>query len=67
MEGFEWDTALVTATLSHDGGEPRLMALGLIGERLHALVFSIDTAQVRVISLRRSNKREIRRYEQAAD
>ncbi len=62
MAEFEWDTALVRATLHHQGGEPRLQATGAIDGRLHVVVFSIETRCTRVISLRRANNREIKRY-----
>lgn len=63
IEGFDWDEALVRATLNHEGGEPRLVALGLISDRLHAAVFSIETRTVRLISLRKANNRELDQYE----
>ncbi len=62
VEGFEWDTALVATTLNHVGGEPRLLAFGAIGDRLHALVYSVETRCVRVVSLRKASKREVRFY-----
>ncbi|MFT8808866.1 BrnT family toxin [Gluconobacter sp.] len=55
-EGFEWDAAFIQA--SQSSNEPRLIALGPIGDRLHVLVFSIETRTVRIISLRKANKRE---------
>ncbi|GAD09141.1 uncharacterized protein conserved in bacteria [Gluconobacter frateurii NBRC 103465] len=59
-ENFEWEVALVSA--SRSSGEPRLVALGPIGDRLHVLVFSIETRIVRIISLRKANKREVSLY-----
>ena len=60
---FEWEEAIVTASLS--ANEPRLVAVGPIAERLHVLVYSVETATVRVISLRLANRREIKRYGEA--
>ena len=37
-----------------------------IGNRLHALVFAKSGATVRVISLRRAHKTEVKRYEEKA-
>jgi uncharacterized DUF497 family protein len=37
--------------------------LGLIENRLHALVFTPREGAVRVISLRKANRREVLRYE----
>lgn len=61
-EVFGWDVASINATFGHEGGEPRLMALGPIGSRLHVLIYSTETRSVRVISLRKANNREKRRY-----
>jgi uncharacterized DUF497 family protein len=45
-------------------GEQRYFALGHIGARLHALVYTLRGDVVRIVSLRKANKREICRYEQ---
>jgi len=60
---FDWTTALIAA--SDRRGESRFMAIGYIGSRLHALVFQANRAALRVISLRRANKKEVKRYEKA--
>jgi hypothetical protein len=60
---FEWRTAMVIADTRRDYGEPRFRALGVIDGRLHSLVFTPRAEGVRVISLRRVNRREVRRYE----
>jgi len=44
--------------------EERFTALGLIGERLQSLVFTVRGNAVRVISLRKANRREELGYEQ---
>ncbi len=62
-ERFEWDRAWVVEDLRRDYGERRFRALGMIEGRLHALVFTPREAVVHVISLRKANHREIRRYE----
>jgi len=62
---FDWTTALVIADLRHDYPEPRFLAHGLIGDRLHAVVFTPTAEGVRVISFRKANAREIKRYAQA--
>jgi uncharacterized protein len=63
---FEWDGALIVEDTRKDYGEPRFQALGLIGTRLHVLVFTPRGGQVHVISLRKANKREVKRYEAQA-
>ena len=60
---FEWSSTLIVEDSRKDYGEPRFQALGLIGKRLHALVFTPRAGQVHVISLRKANKREVKRYE----
>lgn len=37
---FEWDSALIVEDLRKDYGERRFQALGLIGDRLHMMVFT---------------------------
>lgn len=61
--GFEFETALVVEDDRHDYGETRWQALGLIGSRLHMLVFTFREAKVRAISLRKANDRECAYYE----
>jgi len=65
-EQFEWDTALIVADLRQEYGEPRFQALGFIAGRLHAMVFTPRADKIHVISLRKANRREMRRYEAQA-
>lgn len=60
---FDWDGALIIEDTPQDYGERRFQALGHIGEQLHILVFTPRSGRAHVISLRRANKREVRRYE----
>jgi len=62
---FEMETALVVEDLRQAYPERRFQALGLIGDRLHMLVFTLRNSKVHVISLRKANLREVKRYEQA--
>jgi len=64
--GFEWETAVVWPDTRRDYGEPRMVALGYIGLRIMALVF-VDRppeqpTERRIISLRKANSREVKRY-----
>ena len=43
-------------------GEARTLAFGLIGGRLFVCVFADRDSERRVISLRKANSREVRRY-----
>ncbi len=61
---FEWDTALEREDDRFDYGEVRFVALGLIGDRLHVLVFTEGSHEdaVRAISLRPAERHEVRFY-----
>ena len=59
---FEWDTALVRADTRSMYGEVRLVAMGLIKDRVHVLVFTIRETGIRVISLRKANSKEVGAY-----
>ena len=43
-------------------GERRLRVLALLGDRLHAAVITYRNEAVHVISFRKANDREVRRY-----
>ncbi|WP_084621532.1 BrnT family toxin [Luteibacter yeojuensis] len=60
---FDFSSALVQSDTRADYGEERLVALGLLGERVHVVVFAPKPSGIRVISFRKANKREVRRYE----
>ena len=62
---FDFEKALVDEDDRRDYGETRYLAFGRIGDRLHALCFTRVGRGNRVISLRKANKREMRRYEEA--
>jgi uncharacterized DUF497 family protein len=63
-EGFDWDTALEREDDPFDYGEVRFVALGLINDLLHVLIFTegSDEYTVRAISLRPAEKHEARFY-----
>jgi len=60
---FGWHEALITEDTRRDYGERRFQAIGLIGMRVYVLVHTPREGRVHVISLRKANKREVRRYE----
>lgn len=62
---FDWNTAMQAVDERADYGETRWIALGLIGTRVHVLIYTRREQAIRVISLRKANRREVRRYEQA--
>lgn len=61
-EGFEWETAFEIRDTRRAYAEVRTIALGFITERLHVMVFNRRAEKVRIISLRKANRREITRY-----
>ncbi len=63
---FGFEAAIYVEDVRRDYGEVRIRALGFIGNRLHALVFTMRGAKLRVISLRKANRTEVKRYEEAA-
>ena len=62
---FDFQTALFRTDDRREYPVERIQALGHIGDRLHMLVFSETAAGIRVISLRKANKREVKQYEKA--
>jgi uncharacterized DUF497 family protein len=61
---FEFETALLHIDIRKQYGEIRIQALGLLMHRVHVVVFKETAIGIRVISLRKANKREVHRYEQ---
>jgi uncharacterized DUF497 family protein len=61
-KAFDFGTAVSAVDDRKDYGEVREVAAGFIGPRLHILVFTMRSETCLVISLRKANKREIRRY-----
>jgi uncharacterized DUF497 family protein len=57
---FDFSTARVTEDRRSDYPERRFVALGYIGRRLHVLCFTPIAHGIRVISLRKANKREVK-------
>ncbi len=62
---FDFETALVAVDERADYGETRYVAIGDLDRRLHVLCFLETEHGIRVISFRKANAREVRRYEQA--
>ena len=60
---FQWDTAIETEDTRQEYEEPRWISLGKIRGRLYVLVYTIRSDNIRLISLRKANGREIQHYE----
>ncbi len=63
IESFEWENAIIFEDIRNNYGERRFVAFAPIEGRLHCLVFTVRKENIRIISLRKANKREVRRYE----
>jgi uncharacterized protein len=59
---FDWSSAQVIEDTRRDYGERRFRAFGLIGSRMHAVVYTWRAGAMHVISLRKANRREGMRY-----
>ncbi|MDY0961722.1 BrnT family toxin [Massilia sp. CFBP9026] len=62
---FEWDDALIWNDERKHYGEARLCAIGYIDLRLYYIVYVLRDDVRRIISLRKANSREVKRYAQA--
>ena len=62
VKAAHFRAALVHADTRVDYGEVRLFALVPIADRLHALVYTIETRAVRIISLRLASQKEVAAY-----
>lgn len=61
---FDFDTALIEVDERQAYGEVRYVALGWLQRRLHVLCFAETADGIRVISFRKANDREVKRYAQ---
>lgn len=62
-QNFDFASALIEIDNRIDYGEQRFNALGWLNSRLYMLTFTPRGGKLRIISLRRANKREVRKYE----
>ncbi|MFC4275280.1 BrnT family toxin [Achromobacter aloeverae] len=62
---FEWEGALTCEDLRRDYGERRMVSIGYIGPRLYVVVYVTRAGECRIISLRKANEREVKRYAEA--
>lgn len=63
-EEFDFTTALIWIDARRPYPEVRFSALGLLAGRVHSLIFSETANGIRVISFRKANEREVKRYGQ---
>ena len=60
---FDWETAVYIEDMRNAYPERRFVAMGYLDKRLHVLCFTPIEGGVRIISFRKANLREVRRYE----
>jgi uncharacterized protein len=60
---FDFATALLAVDARKEYGEVRYVAVGYLDYRLHVLCFTETEFGIRVISFRKANAREAKRYE----
>ena len=63
---FDWDSAIGIFDDRVDYGEERWIAFGLIRNKLHTLVYTLRSENIRIISLRKATKKERQYYEKKA-
>ncbi len=63
MAYFQWESAVILPDTRRDYREERKIAIGYIGNRLFLVVFTIRGETIRIIGLRKANKREKTTYE----
>jgi len=62
---FEWSDAVIIADDRNDYPESRFVAVGYLDDRLHFLCFTPVENGIRVISFRKANAREAKKYGKA--
>lgn len=62
---FDWDTALTLEDERFTYGERRYVSIGKIANRIFVAVWTERSSNLRLISLRKANKREVRRYDES--
>ena len=60
-----FDDAQRVTAIDHrqDYGEPRYITLAKIGNRVYVVAFTIRSSVIRLVSARKANTREVKRYE----
>ena len=62
IKHFRWQTA--TIKRSDRAGEERRLALGFLGDKVHAVVYTVRGDNRRLISMRRASKQEVKEHEE---
>jgi uncharacterized DUF497 family protein len=59
---MDWDNATILKDERFDYPEPRFWAFGMLRGRLHLAAYCLRVKIIRVISFRKANAREAKRY-----
>ena len=59
---FVWEKTVVIQDTRKNYGETRFLAYGPIEDRLYCVAFTVREKNIRIISLRKANSREVKRY-----
>lgn len=59
---LNWETAVIDLDDRFNYGEVRLVALGLLDQRVYHISFTERETARRIISFRKANSREVRKY-----
>lgn len=62
---FEWSDAVIMTDHRKPYDEDRFVTVGYLDRRIHVLCFTPKPEGIRIISLRKANRREAIRYEKA--
>ena len=62
VRSFDFENAKIVEDDDIDYGEERLVAIGLIGDRIYVVVFVELSDIIRVISLRKADREEANEY-----
>ncbi|GAB3625224.1 hypothetical protein PTE30175_01624 [Pandoraea terrae] len=61
-ESFELEIAQISPDDRFEYNEARFIAVGPIGDRIHVMIYTMRGDTIRVISLRKANRREVLKY-----
>ena len=64
VSDLDWDNAWIFEDNRNEYNETRFIAYSMLNERLHFVCFTETKDGIRIISFRKANSREVKRYEQ---
>ena len=62
---FNFESAIVWQDTRNNYSEPRYNSIGYIEQRLHHITFALRNDVMRIINLRKANRREVQMYAKA--